>query len=80
MRAFVVNKLSHPSNIALDANAPEPRAGSSQVLVDVYSAGLNFFDASSHPCPRLRILMSSHVHRFCKRRESTSISHPFLSR
>ncbi|KAF9566754.1 alcohol dehydrogenase [Agrocybe pediades] len=44
MRAFVVEKLAHPSKIPLSLNAPEPRAGPGQVLVDIYSAGLNFFD------------------------------------
>jgi NADPH2:quinone reductase len=44
MRAFVVKELAHPSKITLSNDSPEPRAGSRQVLVDVYSAGLNFFD------------------------------------
>ncbi|CAA7257485.1 unnamed protein product [Cyclocybe aegerita] len=44
MRAFVVNELAHPSKIALNNNTPEPKAGANQVLVDVYSVGLNFFD------------------------------------
>ncbi|KAK2463267.1 hypothetical protein APHAL10511_004922 [Amanita phalloides] len=44
MRAFVVKKLSHPSNIPLAHGALEPRLGPSQILCDVYSAGLNFFD------------------------------------
>ncbi|KAF8906523.1 hypothetical protein CPB84DRAFT_1769991 [Gymnopilus junonius] len=44
MRAFVVQELTHPSKISLSYDIPEPKAGSRQVLVDVYSAGLNFFD------------------------------------
>ena len=46
MRAFVVKELTHPSNISLSTDIPEPIAGPGQVLVDVYSAGLNFFEAS----------------------------------
>ena len=44
MRAFVVKHLTHPSNISLSTDIPEPTAGPGQVLVDVYSAGLNFFE------------------------------------
>jgi len=44
MRAFVINQLNHPSKIELTKNAPEPKVVPDQVLVDVYSAGLNFFD------------------------------------
>ncbi|KAJ2925132.1 hypothetical protein H1R20_g11980, partial [Candolleomyces eurysporus] len=44
MRGFVVKDLAHPSKIPLSTDAPEPKAGAGQVLVDVYSAGLNFFD------------------------------------
>ena len=44
MRAFVVKELTHPSNISLSKDVPEPTAGPGQVLVDVYSAGLNFFE------------------------------------
>ncbi|KAG6880314.1 hypothetical protein C0992_011063 [Termitomyces sp. T32_za158] len=44
MRGFVVSDLKHHSQIPLSTNAPEPKPGPGQVLVDVYSAGLNFFD------------------------------------
>ncbi|KAI0644512.1 alcohol dehydrogenase [Trametes meyenii] len=44
MRAFVINEYAHPSKISVVSNAPEPKAGKGQVLVDVYSAGLNYFD------------------------------------
>ncbi|TFK81158.1 alcohol dehydrogenase [Polyporus arcularius HHB13444] len=44
MRAFVVTDYAHPSKIPITQNAPEPKAGPGQVLVDVYSAGLNYFD------------------------------------
>lgn len=44
MRAFVVKELKHPSKISLSTGVPEPTAGPGQVLVDVYSAGLNFFE------------------------------------
>ncbi|KAJ3575128.1 hypothetical protein NP233_g1305 [Leucocoprinus birnbaumii] len=39
-----VNELAHHSKIALSRDVPEPVPGKDQVLVDVYSAGLNFFD------------------------------------
>jgi len=48
MRAFVVEKLAHPSEIILSHGVPEPTPGRGQVLVDVYSVGLNFFDVSKH--------------------------------
>ncbi|KAJ8489094.1 hypothetical protein ONZ45_g13714 [Pleurotus djamor] len=45
MRAFVVNQLTHPSKIPLTSNYPEPtQLADDEVLVDIYSAGLNFFD------------------------------------
>ncbi len=44
MRAFVVTDYAHPSKIPVTQNAPDPKAGPGQVLVDVYSAGLNYFD------------------------------------
>ncbi|KAI9068311.1 alcohol dehydrogenase [Trametes sanguinea] len=44
MRAFVINEYAHPSKIPATASFPEPKAGKGQVLVDVYSAGLNYFD------------------------------------
>jgi NADPH2:quinone reductase len=47
MRGFVVSELCHPSKIAMSSDVPEPKAGEGQVLVDVYSAGLNFFDVRS---------------------------------
>lgn len=44
MRAFVINEYAHPSKIPVVPDAPEPKAGPGQVLVDIYSAGLNYFD------------------------------------
>lgn len=44
MRAFVINQLNHPSKIELTKDAPAPKPVPDQVLVDVYSAGLNFYD------------------------------------
>lgn len=46
MRAFVINKYAHPSKISLSTDVPEPKPGVDEVLVDVYSAGLNFYDVS----------------------------------
>jgi len=39
-----VKELVHPSKISLSTDVPEPTVGPTQVLVDVYSAGLNFFE------------------------------------
>ncbi|KAI0319128.1 alcohol dehydrogenase [Amylostereum chailletii] len=44
MKAFVVKEYAHPSTIPLLHDFPEPKAGAGTVLVDVHSAGLNFFD------------------------------------
>lgn len=44
MRAFVIKQLNHPSKIELTKDAPEPKPAPDQILVDVYSAGLNFYD------------------------------------
>ncbi|KAF9049755.1 hypothetical protein BJ165DRAFT_1342503 [Panaeolus papilionaceus] len=44
MRAFVIKELTHPSNVSLSTDVLVPKPGKGQVLVDVYSAGLNFFD------------------------------------
>ncbi|KAJ7647303.1 NAD(P)-binding protein [Roridomyces roridus] len=44
MRAFVVHELQHPSKITLTQDWPEPKLGKNDVMVDVYSAGLNFYD------------------------------------
>ncbi|KAF8234013.1 alcohol dehydrogenase [Tricholoma matsutake] len=44
MRGFVVSEYLHPSKISVSYGVPEPKAAEGQILVDVYSAGLNFFD------------------------------------
>jgi NADPH2:quinone reductase len=44
MRAFVVHELTHPSKVVLDRNCAEPTAGPQEILVDIFSAGLNFLD------------------------------------
>jgi NADPH2:quinone reductase len=44
MRAYVVEEWKHPSKLTLVHDAPEPVPGSEEVVVDIYSAGLNFFD------------------------------------
>ncbi|KAF9012335.1 alcohol dehydrogenase [Cyathus striatus] len=44
MRGFVVEQLSHPSKLSLSKNVPEPVPKEGQVIVDIYSTGLNFFD------------------------------------
>ena len=47
MRAFIISQVNHPSKIELTKDAPEPNPAPDQVLVDVYSAGLNFYDVST---------------------------------
>ena len=46
MKAFLVSEYAHPSKIQLTHDAPEPilTPGSDDLLVDVHSAALNFFD------------------------------------
>lgn len=44
MRAFVIESYAHPSKISLTSDFPDPKPGPRDVLVDVYSGGLNFFD------------------------------------
>ncbi|KAG8932890.1 hypothetical protein FRC02_000400 [Tulasnella sp. 418] len=44
MRAYVIEKYIRPSELKPVNDAPEPQPGSNQLLVDVYSAGLNYFD------------------------------------
>ncbi|KIK46929.1 hypothetical protein CY34DRAFT_75138 [Suillus luteus UH-Slu-Lm8-n1] len=44
MRAYVVTKLVHPSQLKLVDDAPEPEATGEEIVVDVYSSALNFFD------------------------------------
>ncbi|TFL04516.1 alcohol dehydrogenase [Pterulicium gracile] len=43
MKAYIVNELTHPSKLTIQT-VPSPQAGSGEVLVDVHSAALNFFD------------------------------------
>lgn len=40
----MVNKWVHPSELKLVDNAPEPKAADDEIIVDVYSSALNFFD------------------------------------
>lgn len=44
MRAFVVAEHAHPTKISLSYDVSEPKAKPDEVLVDVYSASLNYFD------------------------------------
>jgi len=44
MRAFVIKEYAHPSKIPLTYDAPEPKAAEDAVVVEVFSAGLNFYD------------------------------------
>lgn len=51
MRAFVVKQHAHPSKISLSNDAPEPEPAEDEVLVEVFSAGLNYFDVRLSPHP-----------------------------
>ena len=44
MRALQIKQHAHPSLQSIVLDAPEPKPGKDEVLVDVYCAGLNFFD------------------------------------
>lgn len=44
MRGVLVSELAHPSKIPLSVDVPEPTLKENEVLINVYSAGLNFFD------------------------------------
>ena len=73
MRAFVVSEYAHPSQIPLTQDAPAPKLGRGQVLVDVYSAGLNYFDV--RPLSPLLSGSPSTPRRSCNPRASTRTSH-----
>ncbi|KAL0574243.1 hypothetical protein V5O48_007714 [Marasmius crinis-equi] len=60
MRALVSTELAHHSKATLTHDAPDPTPLAGQVLVDVYSAGLNFFDDMSSRVKSLK------VHRYLK--------------
>lgn len=70
MRAFVINKYAHPSKIPLSIDVPEPKPGVDEVLVDVYSAGLNFYDVSVSDARDFRLfnftLLKKTLFRFSK--------------
>lgn len=44
MKAWQINSYAHPSKLNIKTDAPEPKAGPNDVIVEVYSAALNFFD------------------------------------
>ncbi|WVQ99274.1 hypothetical protein IAU59_006406 [Kwoniella sp. CBS 9459] len=45
MKAFQIKQHEHPGKISVsDIPIPKPRTNKGEVLVDVYAAGLNFFD------------------------------------
>ena len=63
MRAFVVHELTHPSKISLETNFSNPTVGPQEVLVDVYTAGLNFLDVRLSSC--LTVNKRPFLIRFC---------------
>jgi NADPH:quinone reductase len=50
MRGYVINYYVHPKDLTLSPDVPEPTPGPGEVLVDVYSAALNFFDVNIVHC------------------------------
>ena len=44
MKAYVVKRWVHPSELTLSTDVPEPKPLANEVIVEVYSAALNFFD------------------------------------
>ncbi|KIM91821.1 hypothetical protein PILCRDRAFT_809785 [Piloderma croceum F 1598] len=44
MRGYVINHYAHPKDLTLSLHLPDPIPGPGEVLVDIYSAALNFFD------------------------------------
>lgn len=77
MRAFVIKQLSHPSKVELTEDAPDPKPAPDQILVDVYSAGLNFYDVSTRPDGLSHFILDEHptddvsFPRFCRPRGNT---------
>ena len=51
MKALLIKEYAHPSKIQLTWDAPEPvlTPGSDELLINVHSAGLNFFDVRLVP-------------------------------
>jgi NADPH:quinone reductase len=51
MKAFLISEYAHPSKIRLTHDVPEPvlNPSSDELLIDVHSAGLNFFDVRFPP-------------------------------
>jgi NADPH:quinone reductase-like Zn-dependent oxidoreductase len=51
MKAFLISAYAHPSKIQLTHDAPEPTPtpGSDDLLINVHSAALNFFDVRFSP-------------------------------
>jgi NADPH:quinone reductase len=50
MRGYMINHYAHPKNLTLSLHLPEPTPGPGEVLVDIYSAALNFFDVNTSSC------------------------------
>ena len=74
MRAFVITEYAHPSKIPLTQNAPEPIPGKDQVLVNVYSAGVNFFDVRASMLRFTGDQTQHYVYRFSKLKGNIKLS------
>lgn len=44
MKAWQVSSYAHPSKLEISHNVPIPTPGPSEVLIEIYSAALNFFE------------------------------------
>ena len=82
MRAFVIQEYAHPSKISLSKDAPEPNPTGDEVLVEIFSAGLNYFDVSSMFVQSLLAFSLPYAlnRRFFSPRASTRSSHRGRSR
>ena len=74
MKAFVIKEYAHPSKLQLTWDAPEPvlTPGSDEHLINVHSAGLNFFDVRL--APTLLILYPSHSLAYGIRKIDTTVA------
>ena len=44
MKAWQISRYAHPSKLNITTHAPDPSPKPDEVIVEVYSAALNFFE------------------------------------
>lgn len=79
MRAFAIKEYAHPTRISLSTDVPEPNPRPDEVLVDVYSASLNYFDVSTLKFYYYFSVISPFTHRSCNLKGNTRSNHHFPS-